>query len=100
MEMFKAENLPPRIPVIMQVAITYIPLSVLPTGRNFGRKIQKWPHQTLSARKSPHTNLLQIFQEMAEKLPNFLEVCFSHKSLDYLQKTEWSTQRSTQIFCY
>jgi hypothetical protein len=75
MEMFKAENLPPRIPVIMQVAIACIPLSVLPTGRNFGRKIQKWPHQNLSGRKSPHPDLAD-FSRNGRKVPELFGSVF------------------------
>jgi hypothetical protein len=31
---------------------------VLPTGRNFGRKTQKWPHKNMSGRKNPRPNFL------------------------------------------
>jgi hypothetical protein len=37
---------------------------VLPTGRNFGRKTQKWPHKHISGRKNLLPILLQIFQKM------------------------------------
>jgi hypothetical protein len=70
--------------------------TVLPTGRNFGRKTQKLPHKNLSCRKKQWPNFLPIFQKLAEKWPNFFAVCTSHKSLDYLQKeTCQSTWNST-----
>jgi hypothetical protein len=42
---------------------------VLPTGRNFGRKTQKWPHKNLNGRKNLRPNFWQIFIKMAEKWP-------------------------------
>jgi hypothetical protein len=33
---------------------------VLPTGRNFGRKKQKWPHKNISGRKNPRLNFSLI----------------------------------------
>jgi hypothetical protein len=45
--------------------------AVLPTGRNFGRKTQKWPHKNVSGRKNPLPNFWQIFIKLAEKWPNF-----------------------------
>jgi hypothetical protein len=62
------------------------PVAVLPTGQNFGRKTQKWPHKNLSGRKKWRPNFLQIFQKMAEKWPNFFAVCSSPRRLDYSQK--------------
>jgi hypothetical protein len=59
---------------------------VLPTGRDFGRKRQKWPHKNLSGRKKQRPNFVQIFQKIAEKWPNFFPVCFSHRKLETLQK--------------
>jgi hypothetical protein len=50
-------------------------LSVLPTGRNFGRKTQKWSYKNTSGR---------LIKKMVEKCLNFLEVC-SHKSLHFWQ---------------
>jgi hypothetical protein len=67
---------------------------VLPTGRNFCRKTQKWPHKNLSGRENPQPNFLQICQKMAEKGPNFFEVWFSHKILDTLKK---NTVKSTEL---
>jgi hypothetical protein len=46
-------------------------LTVLPTGRNFGRKTQKWPHKNLSGRNNLRPNFWQIIIKMAEKWPNF-----------------------------
>jgi hypothetical protein len=63
-----------------------LPKPVLPTGRNFGRKTQKWPHKNLSGREKLRPNFWPIFQKMAEKWPNFYSVCTSHKSLHYLKK--------------
>jgi hypothetical protein len=60
--------------------------SVLPTGRNFGRKTQKWPHKNLSGRKKQRPNFWPISQKIAEKWPNFFGVCISHEGLDYLKK--------------
>jgi hypothetical protein len=45
--------------------------AVLPTGRNFGRKTQKWPHKNLSGRNNLRPNFWQIIIKMAEKWPNF-----------------------------
>jgi hypothetical protein len=45
----------------------------LPTGRNFGRKTQKWPNKNLSGWKRQRPNILQIFQKMAEEWQNFPE---------------------------
>jgi hypothetical protein len=41
--------------------------SVLPTGRNFGRKMQKWPHKNLSGRNNLRPKFWQIIIKMAEK---------------------------------
>jgi hypothetical protein len=54
--------------------------AVLPTGRNFGRKTQMWPHKNLSGRKI----FWQIYQKMTEKWPNFFEGHLSHKNLDFI----------------
>jgi hypothetical protein len=59
---------------------------VLPTGRNFCRKTQKWSQKNLSGRENPRQNFLLICQKMAEKGPNFFEVWFSHKIKDTLKK--------------
>jgi hypothetical protein len=48
--------------------------AVLPAGRNFGRKTQKWPQKILSGRENPRPNFWQICLKMAEKGPNFFEV--------------------------
>jgi hypothetical protein len=47
--------------------------AVLPTGKNFGRKTQKWQHKNISSRKNPQLNFWQICQKMAEKWSNFLK---------------------------
>jgi hypothetical protein len=47
-------------------------MPVLPTGRNFCRKTQKWPQKNISGRENLRPNLMQISQQMAEKGPNFL----------------------------
>jgi hypothetical protein len=65
---------------------------VLPTGRYFGRKTQKWPYKNLCGRKNQRPNFLQICLEMAEMWPNFFELCSSGKNLDNLQKL---TRQST-----
>jgi hypothetical protein len=36
---------------------------VLPNGRNFGRKTQKWPHKNFNGRKNLRPNLLPIFSK-------------------------------------
>jgi hypothetical protein len=59
---------------------------VLATGKNFCRKMQKWPHKYLSGRENPRPNFLPICQKMAEKGQNFFEVWVSHKILDTLRK--------------
>jgi hypothetical protein len=61
-------------------------LSVLPTGRNIGRKTQKWPHKNISGRKNLRPKYLPIFQKVAEKWPNFLVLGCSLKCLNYWQK--------------
>jgi hypothetical protein len=38
--------------------------SVFPTGRNFGRKTQKWPHKNMSSRENPRPNIRQICLKM------------------------------------
>jgi hypothetical protein len=59
---------------------------VLPTGQNFGRRTQKWPHKNLSGRKKQRLIFLQIFKKLAEKwLIFFVAVCSSHQSKDSLQ---------------
>jgi hypothetical protein len=70
---------------------------VLPTGRNFSRKTQKWPHKNLNGRKKWRLNFMQMFQKMAEKWPKFFAACSSHKSLDYEQK---KTSQSTFFVSY
>jgi hypothetical protein len=45
--------------------------AVLPTGRNFCRKTQKWPQKNLSGRENSRPNFLQNYPKMAEKGPNF-----------------------------
>jgi hypothetical protein len=62
------------------------PQPVLPTGRNFGRKTQKWPFKYLSGRKKQRPNFSPISQKMAEKWPNFFGMWTSHKGLDYVKK--------------
>jgi hypothetical protein len=62
---------------------SYWTAPVLPTGRNFGRKTQNWPPKNISGWKNQRPNFWQIFQKMAEKWPNFFEVCYSHKNLHY-----------------
>jgi hypothetical protein len=42
------------------------PQSVLSTGRNFGRKTQKWSDKKLSGRTNPRSNFMQIFYKVAE----------------------------------
>jgi hypothetical protein len=74
--------------------------SMLPTGRNFGRKTKKWPHKNLSGRKKLRPNFWPIFQEMAEKWPNFYSVCTSHKGLNYLKKLTSQPMGSLHYFCY
>jgi hypothetical protein len=72
----------------------------LPTGRNFGRKTQKWPHKNLSGRKKQRPNFWPISQKMAEKWPNFFGVCTSHKALGYLKKYTGQPMGSLHYFCY
>jgi hypothetical protein len=48
--------------------------AVLPTGRNFCRKMQKWPQKNLSGRENPQPNFKQNFKKIGkigEKGPNF-----------------------------
>jgi hypothetical protein len=47
--------------------------TVLPRGRNFGRKSQKGPQKNLRGRKNWRPNFYQIFIKRAEKGPNFFE---------------------------
>jgi hypothetical protein len=54
--------------------------AVLPTGRNVGRKTQKWLLKNISGQKNRRPNFVQICQKMAEIWPNFFEV-FSQKTL-------------------
>jgi hypothetical protein len=54
--------------------------AVLPTGRNFGRKTQKWPHKNTSGWKKQRQNFWPIFQKMVEKWPNFFTVFSSNKN--------------------
>jgi hypothetical protein len=49
--------------------------SVLPTGRNFGRKTQKWPHKNINGRKNP--NFKQIFQKWPKSGRTFMK-CIYH----------------------
>jgi hypothetical protein len=42
-------------------------VSALPTGNNFGRKTQKWPHTNLCGRKNWRPTFLQL------KWPDFFE---------------------------
>jgi hypothetical protein len=53
---------------------------VLPTGRNFCRKMQKWPQKNLSGGENPQPNFRQNFNKMGEKGPNFLKFLFYLKS--------------------
>jgi hypothetical protein len=59
--------------------------TVLPTGQNFGRKTQKWPYKNLSGRKKT-AEFFADFSKNSRKVAELFSVCFSHKSLDYLQK--------------
>jgi hypothetical protein len=61
--------------------------SVLPRGRNFGRRTQKGPYKNLCGRKNWRPNFLEICQKRAEKGPNFFEDDYSYKKLKYLQKS-------------
>jgi hypothetical protein len=45
--------------------------AVLPRGRNFGRKAQKWPKKIWWGRESQGPNFYPIYQKRAEKGPNF-----------------------------
>jgi hypothetical protein len=78
--------IPAEIFGVESLAPAGIPLTVLLTGRKFGRKTQKWPCKNLSGRKKQRPNFLQIFQKIAEKCPDFFAVCSSHQILDCLQK--------------
>jgi hypothetical protein len=70
--------------VVVQI-VDVVP--VLPTGRNVGRKTQKWPYKNISGRKNPRPNYWQIFQKMAEKWPNLFLKCICHiKALIIWQK--------------
>jgi hypothetical protein len=73
---------------------------VLPTGRNIGRKTQKWPYKNPSGRKKQRLNFLLIFQKMAEKWPKFFAVCSSHETLGYLQKYTTPSIGELNFFCY
>jgi hypothetical protein len=74
------------------------PLPVLPTGRNFGGKTQKWPLKNFSGQKNPRLNFWPIFQKMAEKWPNFFAVCNSYKNLHYLQKYTFQYTYENNLF--
>jgi hypothetical protein len=42
--------------------------SVLPTGRNFGRKTQKWPHNNMSGRKKFAAEFFEDFTKSGRKV--------------------------------
>jgi hypothetical protein len=54
--------------------------TVLPRGRNFGRKAQKGPKKDWWGRESQGLNFCLICQKRAEKGPNFIQVWFIIKS--------------------
>jgi hypothetical protein len=52
--------------VVDHILHVYRCFTVLPTGRNFGRKTQKWPPKNISGRKNQRPNFWQIFRKMTE----------------------------------
>jgi hypothetical protein len=58
--------------------------SVLPRGRNFGRKAQKGPKKIVCGRENLGPNFWQIYQKRAEKGPNFFVVWFYSKTVIFL----------------
>jgi hypothetical protein len=61
-----------------------LPSTVLPRGRNFGRRTQKGPYKNLCGRKSWRPNFLSICQKRGQ---TFLKLITNIKSLKYLQKS-------------
>jgi hypothetical protein len=60
-------NCMPQMCVLSISYLNSMAQTVLPTGRYFGRKTQKWPHKNLSGRKNPRPNFWHICLKMAEK---------------------------------
>jgi hypothetical protein len=72
---------------------------MLPTGRNFCRKTQKWPQKNPSGRENPRPNCRYAgFPKNGSKGAELLEMSFSHKILDNLQHLSLKSHDLSDFF--